>query len=559
MYQEFNATRNVYLDRDDQGIVRQLLHTHAPVASQARTPQLVAAEYLNQFGELLGLTVAQLQNLSQSPSISVENAPVEYRFLTEKRQFDTATVAYYQTDLGLPVWQAGVAVQMALNPFRVLSTQSTLHPDLKVQRPSSATVKRSEGVTEAQLARLLGLVGRYKAASNWDRAALKIEGRQLVIYRYESAKRVPALPPVRREEEPFGKPAFAPPLPTLPLPPVDKAVQEGQHYVCAKIDFALSGRPFDLLHWVAIIEVETLSVLYLRAFVDTANGMVFEDEPVTTNGGPLPTSNNAGLNPVRVSVALPGLAAPTGGSQALTGDNVQLSDVETPTIAAPTESGGADFNFDARTDNFAAVNAYYHTDKFFRLLDGMGFTRAGYFGGTTFPSPVDHRGHYGTADGIEVNAHCVGNAGGNGIGRTTFMLADTGDTTNPIGLACDYRVVLHELAGHGVLYNHVSSANFGFSHSAGDSIAAILNDPGTQAADRFQTFPWVYATINRRQDRRRLAAGVGPAASRSIPSTLRWTTAVTTTSKSSAPRTSVCISPSAATRPICPPNNSLPA
>ena len=52
-------------------------------------------------------------------------------------------------------------------------------------------------------------------------------------------------------------------------------------------------------------------------------------------------------------------------------------------------------------------------------------------------------------------------------------------------------VVLHELGGHGVLYNHVHSANFGFSHSAGDSIAAILADPGTKAPDRFVTFPWV--------------------------------------------------------------------
>jgi hypothetical protein len=38
MNQKFNPARNVYLDRDEQGLVRQLLHTHAPVASQARTP-----------------------------------------------------------------------------------------------------------------------------------------------------------------------------------------------------------------------------------------------------------------------------------------------------------------------------------------------------------------------------------------------------------------------------------------------------------------------------------------------------------------------------------------
>ena len=70
MNQEFNSARNVYLDRDEQGVVRQLLHTHAPVAIQAGTPQLVAADYLHQFGELLGLTLAELANLSLTPSTS---------------------------------------------------------------------------------------------------------------------------------------------------------------------------------------------------------------------------------------------------------------------------------------------------------------------------------------------------------------------------------------------------------------------------------------------------------------------------------------------------------
>jgi zinc metalloprotease ZmpB len=147
------------------------------------------------------------------------------------------------------------------------------------------------------------------------------------------------------------------------------------------------------------------------------------------------------------------------------------------------------------------VDAYYHTDKFFRLMDGRGFSQSSFFGGTTFPSNIDHRGsNAGDPDGTEIKAHCLGNSGGNGIGNTTFMLADLGDTTNPIGIACDYRVVLHELAGHGVLYNHVSSANMNFSHSAGDGVAAILNDLGTQAADRFVTFPRV--DIGRRHDRK---------------------------------------------------------
>jgi hypothetical protein len=508
MHQEFDSARNVYIDRDEQGFVHQLLHTHAPLAIQARSPQLAAADYLHQFGGLLGLTAAELANLSLTPSAGIEDASVEYRFLDEKHQFDSTTVAYYQTDLGLPVWQAGIAVQMKVNPFRVLSAQSTIHPGLEVKRPSATKVKQAESIDEAELARLLGLSKQTKGPFIPDSASLKIEGHRLVIYRYESSKRVVPTGPVqqptdkKRNNKQEGEPGtFAPDLPTLPLPPVSDNIKEGQHYVCVKIDFALSGRPFGLLHWMAIIEVETLSVLFLRAFVDCVNGMVFEDDPITTNGGPLPTANNAALNPVRVSDTLPGLAAPVSGTQSLTGENVQLADVEPPTIAAPTEPVGTDFNFDARTDNFAAVNAYYHCDKFFRLANGMGFTQAGYFGATTFPSPVDHRGSIITTNGVEINAHCVGNASGNGILRTTFMLADTSDTTNPLGMACDYRVVLHELAGHGTLWNHVNSPNFGFSHSAGDSVAAILNDPGSQAADRFQTFPWVFNPINRRHDR----------------------------------------------------------
>ena len=88
---------------------------------------------------------------------------------------------------------------------------------------------------------------------------------------------------------------------------------------------------------------------------------------------------------------------------------------------------------------------------------------------------------------------------GNGIGTVEFALADLSDTANPLGIAADWRVVLHELGGHGILWDHVNSPNFGFAHSAGDSCAAILNDPGSGAPDRFVTFPWI--NIGRRHDR----------------------------------------------------------
>ena len=79
---------------------------------------------------------------------------------------------------------------------------------------------------------------------------------------------------------------------------------------------------------------------------------------------------------------LRGLAPPAAGTYALTGNLVQLQDTETPVAVPPTEPVGTDFDFDARTDNFAAVNAYYHCDRFFRLVGDLGFDIPTYFGGT---------------------------------------------------------------------------------------------------------------------------------------------------------------------------------
>ena len=505
MSQELNTARNVYLDLDEAGVVRGLLHFNAPVESAATTPQLVAAGYLDDFADLLGVDSSQLQNLGLTPGKTVSGEGVEYRFLQEKQSEGVTTVAYQQTVLSLPIWEAGIAVQIQTGLSQVLSSQSSRHPVVKVVPPKPAELKKAEAVSESELAVKLGIADSPSGAA--ARKGLTIQDRRLVVYQYEKDNlfRDRGGEIIQQPEEQLG---FAPsqgqaPLPTLPMPPVPPSIEEGEHYVCVKVAFALdSAAHGGNLNWVALLEVRTLAVLYLRPFVDDVNGMVFAIDPDTTNGGPGPTATDAQLNPVRVSVPLLGLDPPDGSNtQHLSGDTITLVDDEPPTVAAPTATGGTDFNFDARTNDFAAVNAYVHADEFFRLCEGMGFTLAGYFGGTTFPTDVDHRGSYGTTDGIEINAHCVGTADGSGIARTTFMLADTGDTTNPMGIACDYRVVLHEFAGHGTLYNHVSKANLGFSHSAGDSVAVVLNDPGSQASDPFESFPWEYANVPRRHDR----------------------------------------------------------
>lgn len=509
MYQEYVPQYQATINRDGQGLVREILHLDKPWRANGPTPTLAVAAYLAEFGNLLNIQPAELSNMTLPPATELTSNSNEYRMLSEKRMFDTTTLTLQQTYFGLPVWEAGLSVHIKDNSSAVLSLQTTGHPAIQVAKPNEDAVKRALALSEQDLAVTLGLnsiVGEAAAAP-----VPRIESKRLVIYQYRADERTsqPFQTPQPRTEPALNgdtvtgtRENLSTTSPTLPLPPPATNLQDRQHYVAVAVYFELPLGSYPHLHWVAILDVQTLSALYVRAYVDHVSGLVFQSDPVTTNGGPLPSAASATLNAVRTSVPLPNLAPPNG-TQPLTGTIVQVSDVELPTVAAPTEAPGTDFNFDSRTNDFGAVNTYFHCDSFFEVLQSMGFDLGTFFGPTPFPTPADHRGLGGNV----INAHCLGLSGGTGIQQTAFALADTGDTTNPICIGCDYRVVLHELGGHGVLYPHVHSANFGFSHSAGDSVAAILNDPQSAAADRFLTFPWIPA-VPRRHDRD-VAAGWG--------------------------------------------------
>jgi hypothetical protein len=128
-------------------------------------------------------------------------------------------------------------------------------------------------------------------------------------------------------------------------------------------------------------------------------------------------------------------------------------------------------------------------------MNDLGFGVARLFANTAqnpgFPLSVGQSGFNN-----QVNAQSPGNTAGNGSGGMLFgRAADTGT----VGIAADFRVVAHEFC-HALLWDAVHSPNFGFCHSAGDSIGAILSDPDSEAPDRFLTFPWI-TDITRRHDR----------------------------------------------------------
>src|SRR5215813_6689779 len=157
MSQRFEASRNTYVEFDPDGTVRGLLHFDAPVEVVAATPQLAGAGYLQSFADLLGLESGQLAHLSLSPGTQITREGVEYRYLLEKQLDGITTVSYQQTVLSLPIWEAGLAVQMQNSPFRVLSCQSSRHPTVEVKPPSADAVRRAEKLAETELAGKLGI------------------------------------------------------------------------------------------------------------------------------------------------------------------------------------------------------------------------------------------------------------------------------------------------------------------------------------------------------------------------------------------------------------------
>lgn len=471
-------------------------HSAEPVLLTGNSAREVADAYLQQQTDQLMMQPASLTNLSRTVAKAPEEETAGFRFTTEKSQFDITTVGYQQTYFGLPVWNSGVAVQVKDGPYRVISSQNSAVLDIMPSKPSDEAVRHTNSLKAPELAELLGT----------SYTKLTINARTMYVFRYEKAKRT-------TDHKGHKYDGFAHADLTLPLPKVPASIKDGQFYVAEEFLFTMPLPEMGDVNWRAFVEVETGTILYLRALIDNVNGLVFEADPITRTGNAAngPTATGATLDTLRQVVPLP-LNAPVGGIQSLTGPFVRLTDFETPTIAPPTAPAATDFNFNARTNGFAAVNAYYNNDRFFRLVQSLGFNLGSYFDHTSFPVPVDHRGHITTTNGNEINAYCGGNGTGNGIGRLGYMLANTADVANPISIAADWRVVLHELGGHGILWDHVNSPNFGFAHSAGDSFAAILNDPETHATDRFETFPWTFSSLpagSRRRHDRAVAAGWG--------------------------------------------------
>jgi len=509
---------NAHLTQDSDGRVRAIRHQDEFAESDEDSPLAAAVEYVRRVAGVFDLGAEQLDNIHvRAAHLDPAERGVEFRRAQEAQSFDSATFGFDQTFLNTPVWRAGISVTVKTGPNRIVQAVNTSQEGIDASLPAPEKLERLREIFRQAEVRL----ARRKAGDQpstdeeEDGRALvleilhaKPERSELVrlvrgrfwIYQYDAAARLPLSHDDDHEQL------------TLELPPVDDSIEDGKHVFVAEVTFEMPVHDREVVTWRLLFDPETASVLYLRPLVSDLTGQVFSvDPPTKTADTSLNSASSSGtLNPHRDTVTLMNVDPPAAGTQSLRGSFGELREVEGDIVAAPTQPTASNFDYDSRTNDFAAVSAYFHVDRIFRTIADLGFTvtgPTGYFRNTVFPVDIDHRCFVGDV----VNAHCVGDGAG-GIGHVGYGIMDTMDTAHPLGRACDPRVHWHELCGHGILYEYVDGPNFGFSHSAGDSLSGIFFDPesklwgvdGTplnKPGDlRFTYVPW-HPSLNRRSDR----------------------------------------------------------
>jgi hypothetical protein len=519
MNTSYNPDLKADLSVDEEGKVRYIDHSQEYWLSDYNSPLSAAIDYLENIHNVFQIPAEQLNHLQQQVSfLDPREQGLDYQLSEEKQLFDSTTYGFYQTYMNVPVWRAGLSVTVEQNPSRVVHSANNSQEGVDARLPAAEAIERhkrlcrqaeasrltadtgEEGEEEHETASfirdILGISRRGEAAVPDDRARLT-RGR-FFMYRYDEKNRQATNPADDSDDIERGTAGDIEKddvQPTLSLPPVPDEIKDGQYYLVTEIVFSLTTPQWGRLNWRALVEVETNAVLYLRALVAGVNGLVFTYDPITSTGVLTNTADNGNgvLDALRDDESLPNLDAPVAGTQPLTGRYVQVIDDDAPAIVPPTVATGNDFDYQVRTDNFSAVNAYYHPDRVFALIEDLGFPISTYFDGTNFPVHVDHRASTSGTSGIEINAFCQGDIEGDGIGLVGYCLGDLSDTTNPIGRAVDKWVHWHEIGGHGILWDHVDSPNFGFAHSAGDGLAALQNDPESQLRalpERFRYAPF---------------------------------------------------------------------
>jgi hypothetical protein len=476
--------------KDSTGKIRAISYMNGHYRIDGlETPEDLALSYVQSVVGDYGINPKILSKIEMSPQDALTDDPTLLLTNVRKSIGNRTTISYQQTHFGLRVWGAGFTVVMQNEPLGVTHSRSSLRDVSDVQKPSdeSLFLPNKPAVREK--------LANVAQTSNAELTIITLE--RLVIYKYDSDKRLSPETKKRLEEDMKQQP----PQITLELQDVLGDIADDENCIVNEVLFTLKFDSGHEVHWRALLEVVSGSILYLRALLSASTGLVFMPDPQTSSGNPeiFPIANPSVLNQHRIEMPLARLNPPVGGQVALAGQYVEVDDINFPNVQPPQRPvGAAQFNFPVDSNDFAGVSAYFHCDAAIDLVAHHVTQLNQFIPATDLPIRVDHRSSRSGAcsAGICANAFVVPNASTTGVEYIEFMLASSDAN---VGMAADGRIALHELS-HVILLYQINFLNLEFCHSFGDSLVAIRYDPGSQLRNvvhlgfewRFWTFPFTF-------------------------------------------------------------------
>jgi hypothetical protein len=574
---------DVWVERNADGYARLIRHLLDPFPedSASDNPYQLSVAYLRVVRNLLGITEEQIDNLantipkpegSGNPTPDVLHGPqLRWRQEIEIRRDETVVLAIQQTHDGAAArWDAlferSDVEDAGLRIVLHRRAETGLHGPLFITGATS-TLRREFDFDPADTVDADQKTGGVSSRGGGERITLATDAINTILANFgfsqlpEQVDAEMAAAPLIHRYQPncnmrggsgrSRSESSSEPIPGTDYLALAVRLVPPQAAIGASDRAALVTADSDLPAFELIARASDSAPLAQRALLTqagppvsttTGTGMIFPVDPITATGDfrLRPNAPDTRLNPQRQLVPLANLEVPSGMPQIwrLRGTHVQIDGEQT---APPYPCGGIgyqpptapapNFSFDARTNEFAAVNAYYHCETMFQMLEEFGLPFPGFPANYQLPARVIHRASIqpgSGSDGNTINAQlriipalvaepppsgCLAGQAQHSQVQFRFALADLeldpGSLLKPLaplGIASDIRIVWHEFC-HAMIAAATDRVEFPFAHSAGDALAAINCDPDSQLAQgalahsyRGVTFPWT-AYANRRHDR----------------------------------------------------------
>ena len=516
---------NFLIIKDADDHLLQLIHLYEPYIPEENPSDAteLATQYMQDVADVYESS-SLINDLNNTPSFEITKNFSELRLLSNVEKFYNSYFFYSQTYFGLPIWNKGMIVEVITDNMEIrLSKSSVDHNHFNITAPEEGVINNYSNINSEELRSLLNVPQGVDIIIN--------DSSSVCIYQYIPNDRFMG-------ELPYGV-SLSGEYSINSVPDAHTNIEENEYYIVRQVFFSLD------FHWRCLIEINSGSILLMEVFCSCVNGAIMDLDPVTQGTAPSTSFNvdvvtNSQLNPYAVNVALNNLNAPdSNGYQHLRGQYARVIDPVldvndpmlvypfpgnqlTPAPFPPKEQSPYIFNYDVRTEKFAAVNSYYHVDRFLSLMVDLGLqlkpsslSQVAMLPNTDLPIRVDHRA-FESSQNTPIGGGCVGNSSNTiaiGIAFAKMTLAALTQTPPPpepdyYGCASSYRLMLHELC-HVILLDHIHTPGFvGFCHSFGDTLAAILNDPYSAYAPpstsnkRFATYEWDNSGVSKGSDRR---------------------------------------------------------